>query len=88
MSQRTTGEKIALIRSWVRVWVTYAAAAYVFGGGLWMIYVVSVYKFKDDVDQQAIEHMKDIFLAVLPIATGVITYWFASVGRGKSKDGD
>ena len=39
-------------------------------------------------DDVAIEHMKDIFLSVLPIATGVITYWFVSIDRGAGRESE
>ena len=57
-----------------RVRVTYAAAAYVFGGstlliaGLWI----------DALDPAKLTIAKDVFMMVLPVATGIITYWFAS----------
>lgn len=37
-------------------------------------------------EQDAVRR-KDIFLSVLPVATGIITYWFADRSRVKSQAG-
>ena len=62
-------------KSRVRVTVTKIAAWWVFLGSV--ILVVSSIWLKDVTFQIA----KDVFMTVLPVATGVITYWFASRGR-------
>ena len=65
-------------RSGVRIFVTKLAAIFVFGvtviliiGALWCC---------------GFTHAKDIFLAVLPVATGVITYWFADRSGGRKQN--
>ena len=67
--QRTHNEDLDKNRSRVRQWVTYAATLYVFGMGALLLYCADKPYFKE---------AKDLYLTVLPIATGVITYWFAS----------
>lgn len=70
--------ELQMRRSGVRIFVTRLAAIFVFGGtsiliigALWCCGFASA---------------KDIFLAVLPVATGVITYWFADRSRGREQD--
>lgn len=62
-------------RSMVRMYVTYIAAAFVFGGGAALI----LYGILDDKDTFA----QDVFNVVLPVGTAIITYWFA--GRSAEK---
>ncbi len=67
-------------RSAVRMVVTYVAAGFLFVVGAAMIgYFVSV--------EETIDDAKDIFLAILPIASAVITYWFASRQSGTGGGG-
>ena len=68
--------KLKRERSRVRVRITYAAAAFVFGGGALVIAYALLVK-KD------INFARDIFSLILPIGTGVISYWFA--GRSHEK---
>ena len=87
-------------KSRVRVWVTYLATWWVFlmsgllilravgwGGGI----PVNVTGPSGDATtvtmavDTAFGIAKDIYMTVLPVATGVITYWFAS--RGISRRG-
>ena len=79
------GNKISIEerKSRVRVLVTIWAAIYVFGGsalliaGLWI----------DALDENKYQIAKDIFMTVLPVAAGIITYWFASRPKsGESQD--
>lgn len=65
-------------KSRVRVTVTKIAAWWVFLGSV--VLVVSSIWMKDATFQTA----KDVFMTVLPVATGVITYWFASRGRSST----
>ncbi len=68
-------------RSYVRVVVTYFAAAFVFfGGGLMIAYFILTGK-----DNHALA--KDIFTAILPIGTAVITFWFAGRAHEKATAG-
>ena len=61
-------------RSMVRVWVTHMAAWYVFGGSVALIGFLWVLGPGDP----RMDVAKDVFMTVLPVATGVITYWFAN----------
>lgn len=76
MSQTKTKEKlatrelIAIRRSRVRIWVTYIATGYVFIGSAALIIALLLLK--------KITIAEEIFTMVLPVATGIITYWFAS----------
>ena len=69
-------EKLKLKRSQVRVYVTYIATGFVFFGSatliLWLMYC------------KMFVQAKDLFLGVLPVATGIITYWFADRSRSKN----
>lgn len=61
-------------RSAVRVIVTYIATGFLFVVGAALVgYFVTTGKHDDG---------KDIFLAILPIASAVITYWFAARRSG------
>ena len=71
----TTKERIEERRSLVRVWVTYLAAIYAFAGS--GILIVAALSFKN-LDAAMLNAAKDLFMTVLPVATGIITYWFAS----------
>ena len=70
-----------IMRSFVRICVTYISAGFAFGGGGYLIYWTLT---TDEFDQDKFDAAKDLFMLVLPVATGVITYWFAS--RDKKKD--
>jgi len=67
-------------RSRVRVLVTYAAAVFIFlGGPLLLILPVIASIFIPDRDFTAvIAACKDVFVIILPIATGIVTHWFVS----------
>ena len=67
-------------KSIVRVRVTYLATGFVFIGSILLIIWCLICKQFDIA--------KDLFLTVLPVATGVITYWFADRSRGKKPEGD
>ena len=63
-------------RSAVRVLVTYIATGFLFVVGAALVgYFVATGKHDDG---------KDLFLAILPIASAVITYWFAARRSGAS----
>lgn len=57
-------------RSKVRVRVTYAATLFVFAGG--PLLIVALLWRKD------VESAKSVFTAILPVASGVIAYWFGT----------
>lgn len=66
-------------KSKVRIHITYVATAFIFvGGGFLIAWFVS--KGKKD---EAI----DVFNIILPIAAGIVTYWFAARSNRKKKDG-
>jgi len=67
-------DEIASRRNWVRVLVTYTAAGYVFFGSGFLILALWI----DTLDKDKLAIAKEIFTMVLPVATGIITYWFAS----------
>lgn len=89
MNETEHQNKLESRRCWVRVLVTYAAAAYVFFGGAALVAALWI----DPIDAEKLNMAKETFMMVLPVATGVITYWFASrkpkphaaeTGRGES----
>ena len=63
-------EKRESRRSMVRVYVTYAAAIFLFGGGA--ILIATLF-FTGKTDEA-----KDLFLAIMPVSAAVISYWFAT----------
>ena len=59
-------------KSWVRVIVTYIAAAFLFvGGAIFIIVLVCMGKIQDATN---------LFQTLLPVAAAIISFWFA--GRG------
>ena len=82
----TVTERRDLRKSWVRVVVTYLAAAYVFIGTPILCYLL--FNHATDTDGNAvpgIDEAKDLFLMVLPIASGILGYWFATRGGSPGK---
>ena len=73
----TSKEAIDARRSRVRVWVTHTASLFVFGGGFAII-VCMLWNSKYD-------EAKEVFALILPIGTGVITYWFSQRGAAKGE---
>ena len=82
--------KRKIMRSRVRVYVTYAAGIFVFGGGLFLMVAASFGWLVDKDGNPAFTNAKDIFMMVLPIATGILTYWFAerAATKGKTESND
>ncbi len=74
MSNMTVRDQIEMRRSKVRIYVTYGAAFYVFFGSLILVLAFAV----ADAKNSDLALAKEVFTMVLPIATGIITYWFAS----------
>ena len=64
----------------MRILVTKLAAIFVFGGSV--VLILGAFWCCGFTEA------KDIFLAVLPVATGVITYWFADRSRGRKPRDD
>ena len=76
MREVSEAEKRESRRSSVRVWVTYGAAIFLFGGGIGLVVACL---FMGDPDKA-----KDVFMAILPISTAVVTYWFANRANSKN----
>ena len=76
MREMSEAEKRESRRSSVRIWVTYGAAAFLFGGG---IALVAAFFFMEDYDKAT-----GVFMAVSPISTAVVTYWFANRANSKN----
>ena len=82
----TADQSKELRRSLVRVIVTYVAAIYLFILGpivAWMIFgsnTPNVGTAENPIKILApnVAAAKDLFLSILPIATGIVTYWFAT----------
>ena len=76
----------ARAKSRVRIFVTQISAIFVFGGGALMILALGADWVK--AEKANVIAMKEIFMTILPIATGVITYWFADRAASKVRDGE
>ena len=68
----TATERKELRKSRVRIALTWMAGIYVFGGP-WVV----ILKCGTDA--------KDLFMSVLPVATGIVAFWFAE--RARPRDG-
>ena len=73
-------DDIKLRRSKVRMYVTYGAAAFVF------LVATAIILF--DLVKGNAAAAKDTFTTVLPVATAVVTYWFAGRSAEKSVEGN
>ena len=73
-SGMTARERNEERRSKVRVRVTYGAALYIFLGSLILIIAFAFC----EIDKDKLDLAKEIFTMVLPVAAGIVTYWFAS----------
>ena len=72
-------------RSRVRVNVTYMAAVFLFvGGALFIGLAVFMYRESDTTTVVQFEFARDIFFHIVPIASGILGYWFAN--RTATKD--
>lgn len=71
-------ERLELRRNRVRVYVTYAAAGYIFLGTPAVIYLVRAGKLGTD--------SMNLFMMVLPIASGIVSFWFGARGENKKQD--
>ena len=79
-SKLTLEQKMHRNKSRVRVWITYLAAFYVFLGSLYLIYAFLTH---DGDVSNGMEKALTLFNTTLPIATGIITYWFAARSNSK-----
>lgn len=67
-------------KSRVRIIVTYVATVFIFGGGLTLIIWFNILEKYDKAIQ--------IFNIILPIAAGIVTYWFATRSNRSKNDSD
>ena len=75
-----------LMRSSVRVIVTFLAAGYLFiGGGFFCYYIL---KSGDGNAPSNLNEAKNIFMAILPISSSILAYWFAARGAEKKKNNE
>ena len=74
-SQLTEKQRWDRCKSRVRVWITYLAAGYVFLGSL---YLIHFFLTKDGEVSEGMKQALTLFNTTLPIATGIVTYWFAA----------
>ena len=83
-TQMTVEERRQDRRSKVRVIVTYWAALYIFGGATALIALA----LWGNLTKTNFDIVREIFTLALPIATGVITYWFATRQQGQPQTTD
>ena len=67
------------LKSKVRIIATYVAVAWIFGGSGALMVGFAV----TDLEETTIDHIRDVFFTVLPVATGIVAYWFASLRSNK-----
>lgn len=70
-------------KSNVRIVTTYAAGAYIFIGSIILMLYITFCTKKNNLNN--FQEVKDIFMLVLPVATGIITYWFSA--RSNQRNG-
>lgn len=73
-------KKQAIRKSQVRICVTYMATAFLFGVSTGLIFWF-ICQGEEDADKALA-----VFNTTLPIAAGIITYWFATRSNRKGKD--
>ena len=61
------------------------STAYVFVGAGFVIYVATTCEYTNNACAH-FNDVKDSYLMVLPVAMGVITYWFADRSRSKKPE--
>lgn len=66
----------------VRVRVTYIATGYIFGGLLLLIHGATTGMVQDPF----FGRVKDLYMVGVPIASGVIAFWFGDRSRGKKPE--
>lgn len=85
MSTQPQPPVLAKVKSSVRIVITFLSAIYVFGGAAYLIRLAATCTYESNVCSQ-FEGVKDAYLLVLPVATGIITYWFAERSKSKKPD--
>lgn len=81
-----TGELLQLMRSSVRIVVTIAATAYMFGGIAVLVWLYCGPKDATSVSDASRSEVHNLFMIGVPLASGVIGYWFASRSAEKHLD--
>ena len=89
-------KKLISGRGWVRIVVTYIAAVYLFGVGGWLVWMIifaeqttttttenNVTTTVTSGTSVALDNAANLFLALAPTATAIVTYWF--VDRAATK---
>ena len=69
-------ERQEIKKSYVRICVTYIATTFIFGVGIGLILFFTL------IEEEPRQAMR-VFHAVLPIAAGIVTYWFATRSNRK-----
>ena len=59
-------------RNWVRIWVTYFAAGFVFILGAVLVIILV---FNGDNTTGKLDTAKELYSIILPVATGILAYW-------------
>ena len=100
----THHEFLEFRRSKVRMWTTYLAMLFLFGVGGFFVaslaFLESVWHLENTTttgnttvvkylfDKETFDAAKDIFTLILPVATGIVGFWFAGRGGKKPPDGE
>ena len=87
----STDEKLKLRKSNVRVHVTLMASFYVFVGGpvVCAVYILAPFLSEStdlNLNEDLLSTVKELYLTVLPIASGILAYWFANRATLKSPE--
>lgn len=81
----SVSERTALRRSRVRVYVTMLAGFYLFLGIPAFAFTLLFYD-EIGVKSGGLDHAKDLFLATMPIASGIIAHWFGARSGEKQRE--
>ena len=81
----SVSERTALRRSRVRVYVTLLAGFYLFLGIPAFAFTLLFYE-EVGVSSGGLDHAKDLFLATMPIASGIIAHWFGARSGEKLRE--
>lgn len=95
--KRSSQEKKDIRRNWVRIIVTYIATGFIFVVGAYLIVCITLGEIifvssgesdtlikSQELNIERINLAKDFYLSILPVATGILAYWFGS--RKTSKE--
>ena len=79
---RSVNERKELKRNKVRVWATHLAGLYLFVVIPIAAYLIFSYEPPANGDGKDMDSAKDLLLAVMPVASSILAFWFGA--RGKS----